>query len=50
MEDNANHEIIQQNLQFVKIRLKEVTDKCCQKFDVDADEEQRKLEFHYDKN
>ena len=50
MKDDANHEIVQQNLQFVKIRLKNVTDKCCQNFDVDADEKHRKLKFYCDKN
>ena len=50
MADDGNDETIEQNLRFVKIRLKNVTDECCQNFDVDADEEHRKLKFHCDKN
>ena len=50
MENDGCHEIVEQNLRFVKIRLKNVTDECCQNFDVDADEENRKLDFYCDKN
>jgi len=48
--DDANHEIVEQNLWFVKIRLKNMTNKCCQNFDDDADEEHGKLKFYYDEN
>ena len=50
MKDNGHDEIMEQNLRFAKIRLKNVTDECCQNFDVDADEEWRKLNFCHDKN
>ena len=46
---HGHDEIMEQNLRFAKIRLKNVTDKCCQNFDVDAEEENRKLEFYFDK-
>ena len=39
MADDGCHEIIEQNLRFVKIRLKNMTDECCRSFDVNADEE-----------
>ena len=39
MTDDGCDEIMEQNLWFVKIQLKNVTDECCQNFDVDADEE-----------
>ena len=48
--DDGCDEIIEQNLRIAKIRLKNVTEECCRNFDVDADEEQRKLNFCYDKN
>ena len=50
MANDGHHEIVEQNLQFVKIRLKNMTDECCQNFDVDADEEHRKLKFYHDEN
>ena len=50
MTNDGHHEIIEQNLRFVKIRLKNMTDECCRNFDVDVDEEQRKLNFYHDKN
>ena len=50
MIDDGCDEIMEQNLRFAKIRLKNVTDECCQNFDVNADEEQRKLKFYHDKN
>ena len=48
--DDGHDEIIEQNLQIAKIQLKSVTEECCQNFDVDANEEQRKLNFYCDKN
>ena len=39
MAEDGNDEIMEQNLQFAKIRLKSVTHKCCRNFNVDADEE-----------
>ena len=50
MKDDGHDEIMEQNLRFTKIRLKNMTDECCQNFDVNADKEQRKLKFYYDKN
>ena len=50
MTNDGHDEIMEQNLRFAKIQLKNVTNECCRNFDVDADEEQRKLNFYHDKN
>ena len=49
MADEGHDEIMEQNLRFAKIRLKNMTKECCQNFDVDANKEQRKLNFYCDK-
>ena len=48
--DDGHDEIVEQNLRFVEIQLKSMTNECCQNFDVDADKENRKLNFYHDKN
>ena len=50
MTDDGHDQIVEQNLRIAKIWLKNMTDECCRNFDVDADEEQRKLNFCCDKN
>ena len=50
MTDDGCDQIMEQNLRFAKIRLKNMTNECYQNFDVNVDKEERKLNFYYDKN